>query len=94
LIDPRYGDGECRANIEKVDKECRSTTTFLGQTRQVTSLEIYGDVAIETGTLSQTMQEKGKPAIKSELRYTLVWKNVDGRWLVHRDVGTPMPPKR
>jgi uncharacterized protein (TIGR02246 family) len=92
MIDPGMPTVTGRANIEKGLKEWFGTTKFLGMTREQTALETYGDIAIENGTFSQDLQEKGKAPMKSAGRYTLIWKQVDGKWLVHRDVTTPMPP--
>ncbi len=94
IIDPAMATLRGRANIEKMMKEWFASSKFLGMTRQASTFEVYGDVAIETGTNSASMQEKGKPVSKSDGRYTILWKNVDGKWLVHRDVTTPMPPKQ
>ena len=88
------GNVSGRANIETMMKEWFATSKFLGLTRQPIAFEQYGDVAIENGTASASMQENGKPVTKSDGRYTIVWKNVNGKWLVHRDVTTPMPPKK
>jgi uncharacterized protein (TIGR02246 family) len=92
MIDPSMPTVTGRANIEKTLKDWLATTKFIGMTRQQTAFETLGDVAIENGTFTQDVQEKGKPPMKVTGRYTLVWKQVDGKWLAHRDVSTPMPP--
>ena len=92
MVDPGMPTVTGRANIEKTLKGWFATTKFIGMTRQQTAFETYGDLAIENGIYAQDLQEKGKAPTKVTGRYTIVWKQVDGQWLAHRDVGTPMPP--
>jgi ketosteroid isomerase-like protein len=57
--------------------------------------EAAGDMAIEHGHWRFGFLEKGKttPAV-SDARYIIVWKRApDGKWLLHRDVSIPNPPK-
>ena len=62
-------------------------------TRQETSFEQYGDIAIAMGTYTHTFREKGKAApTRADGRYTLILKNMDGKWLLPRDISTPLPP--
>ena len=91
-IDPSMPTVVGRAAIEKTFRDMFATTRFIGMTREPTSFEVYGNIALESGTYSQTWQEKGKSPTVLNARYTAVWKRVEGRWLLHRDITTPMPP--
>ena len=93
VVDPTMANITGKANIAKFVRDFMASTKFLDMTRQETSFEQYGDIAIAMGTYSQTFQENGKAApTRADGRYTLILKNVDGKWLVHRDISTPMPP--
>ena len=48
---------------------------------QTTDLQIAGDTAYEVGEALLTLQS-GPAAVK----YVVVWKKVDGRWSLHRDI--------
>ena len=45
-------------------------------------VESAGDLAYETGTVRLV----AKDGTSSSARYVVVWKRVDGKWLLHRDV--------
>lgn len=71
-----------------------ATTSVVEVTHHVTSFTVDGDVAIETGTITETDQEQGKPKTTETTRYILVLKrHSDGRWLALRDVELPAAPK-
>ena len=91
MVAPTMATVTGRVNIEKIFKDWTPTTKFIDMTRKPAALEVYGDIAIENGTNAQTLQEKGKAPMKVEQRYTIVFKKINGKWLVHRDVSTPMP---
>ena len=91
LIDPSAPTIHGRANIEKFYKSLLGTTTILDVTRTQTGLEASGNLVVENGTFTLRVQEAGKPASDVTDRYTVVFKNVNGRWLVSRDIATPMP---
>lgn len=92
MIDPAMATVTGRANIEKVMKGMFATTKLVGMTHKSDGISVIGDVAIDNGTYEQTLQEKGKAPMTVRARYTLVFTQVEGKWLVHRDVSTPLPP--
>jgi uncharacterized protein (TIGR02246 family) len=47
-----------------------------------TDVESAGDLACETGTVRLVARD----GAASEARYVVVWKRVDGRWMLHRDI--------
>lgn len=92
IVEPDSPTTTGRAQIAANLKQMFASTKFLGMTHTRTALEVSGNLAVENGTVVQTFQESGKAPQKVERRYTLVFKNVNGKWLVLRDVSTPMPP--
>lgn len=91
LLDPSAPTIRGRANIEKFYKSLLATTKLLDVARTQTGWEVSGNLAVENGTYTQRVQEAGKPSSEVTDRYTVVFKNVNGRWLVSRDIATPMP---
>jgi len=56
------------------------------------NVERAGDYAIETGTVTLTVQPEGKEAQKSTAKYVVVWKHQkDGSWQLHRDIWNENP---
>ena len=92
IIDPSSPTTVGRAQLEANLKQAFASIKFLSLTRKQTALDVSGDLAVETGTLEQTIQESGKAAQKTPYRYILVLKNVNGKWLVLRDIAAPMSP--
>ena len=91
IIDPSAPTVTGRANIEKFYKNGLATTKVLDVTRIQSGFETSGNLAVETGTYTQRVQETGKSPAEARARYTVVFENVNGRWLVSRDVATPLP---
>jgi uncharacterized protein (TIGR02246 family) len=91
LVDPSAPTMSGRPALETYYTDAFHGMKFIDQVRAMSTLEVYRDVAIENGTLAQTTQAPGRTPTKSTVRYTIVWKHLDGKWLVHRDVATPMP---
>ena len=94
MLQPGMPTVSGRANIEKVLKGFMAGTKFVDMTHKSSGIFVTGDIAIDNGTYTQTLQEKGKPPMTVDARYELVFKNVNGKWLVLRDVTVPMPPTR
>jgi uncharacterized protein (TIGR02246 family) len=92
IVDPTMATLSGRANIQNLFRGMLATMKFIGETHQTTSFDVSGDLAVETGTYVQTIQERGKAPATSSSRYTLVFKNLNGQWFILRDVATPMPP--
>jgi len=93
IVDPYLATVSGRDAIERRYTEFLALRKFIGMTRQPVAFAQYSeDTAIENGTYSQSFQEIGKPVTKIEARYNLVWKNVDGRWLLHRNIAAPLSP--
>lgn len=91
VIDPESPTVTGRANIEQFYRDAFASTKVLDVARKPTSFEVSGDLAVETGTYTQRVQEVGKAPTEAQARYTVVFKNVSGHWRVLRDVATPMP---
>jgi ketosteroid isomerase-like protein len=76
-------------------------TAFLGQmtfNEGVTKTEdvmVAGDLAVETGTFTWTLQPRSGPEIKDKGKYLTAWKRqADGSWKVVRDINNsdlPVP---
>jgi uncharacterized protein (TIGR02246 family) len=94
LIDPSMATITGRASIGKMFRDLFATAKLVDYAHVQTAFDISGDLAVENGTYTETVQERGKSPEKVSARYTLVFKNVGGQWLIARDVATPMPPAR
>jgi uncharacterized protein (TIGR02246 family) len=59
-------------------------------------IRVYGDIAINTGTYTflNVAVRDGKP-INSAARFSFVYRNRDGRWLIvdHHSSAVPAPPQ-
>jgi uncharacterized protein (TIGR02246 family) len=49
-------------------------------------VEVNGDIATDIGYVSFHFQPPGGAIILTDLTYLVVWKKVDGQWLIHRDM--------
>jgi uncharacterized protein (TIGR02246 family) len=59
------------------------------------TVERAGDYAIETGTVTVTVQPEGKAAQTSNGKYVVVWKRQsDGSWQLHRDIWNDNPQSK
>ena len=59
------------------------------------TVERAGDYAIETGTVTVTVQPEGKAAQTSNGKYVVVWKCQNDRsWQLHRDIWNDNPPSK
>lgn len=80
-----------RDNLEKAMRKWFAGARYFGRTRQQSSLDISGDLVVESGTFTESSQERGKARVKTEGRYLVVWRRVAGAWQVQRDVELPNP---
>ena len=92
LVEPA-GTISGRPAIEKAMRDWWAHATYFGRTRRPTSLDIGGDVVVESGTFTEAYQERGKKRDTNEGRYVIVWRRAGDRWMVQRDVELPNPPK-
>ena len=53
-----------------------------GLTLETTETESAGDLAYELGNVRLV----AKDGTTSEARYVVVWKRIDGKWMLHRDI--------
>jgi ketosteroid isomerase-like protein len=59
------------------------------------SLTVHGNVAVETGVWSSTVQRGDAPAVTSSGRHLLVWeRQADGLWLIAYDAWHQPPARR
>jgi uncharacterized protein (TIGR02246 family) len=49
-------------------------------------LDTVGDVATEVGHATMTMAPPNGKSETASIKYVVVWKRLDGRWLLHRDI--------
>ncbi len=56
---------------------CRITTDHL---------DFAGDVASEVGHATLTMAAPNGTSQSSSVKFVVVWKRLDGKWLLHRDI--------
>jgi uncharacterized protein (TIGR02246 family) len=55
-------------------------------------LEERGDLAVEVGQYTLTIQPEGAPAMTDVGKYVVVWKEVGGRWKLHTDIWNTNTP--
>lgn len=94
IIDPSMPTAAGRANIIDLYKSMMAGMKFIDNKITTTSLEVFGDVAVQNGTYTVTLQEKGKAPANTTARFEAVLRNVNGKWLIHRDITIPMPPAK
>ena len=55
-------------------------------TLETLDVEASGDVAVEIGRFTLTIQPPGAEAVTAEGKYTVVWKHVGDDWKIHVDM--------
>ena len=50
------------------------------------TLDVVGDVATEVGRATMTMAPPGGESETATIKYLVVWKRLNGKWLLHRDI--------
>lgn len=82
-------DGPIVTGREAVKQLWASALNEHGMTscRLVTkTLDVVGEVASEVGHATLTMAPRDGNAMTATIKYLVVWKHLDGRWLLHRDI--------
>jgi uncharacterized protein (TIGR02246 family) len=54
-------------------------------------IEVSGDIATDIGHGSSRLHTPAGAKVY-EMTYMVVWKRIDGQWLIHRDMVTARPP--
>jgi uncharacterized protein (TIGR02246 family) len=49
-------------------------------------LDVVGDVASEVGHATMSMAPPGGKSETATIKYLVVWKRLNGTWLLHRDI--------
>jgi uncharacterized protein (TIGR02246 family) len=66
-----------------------------GASLKTIDVERSGDVAVETGIATMTLEPEGKEAQAVTAKYVVVWKREkDGAWRLHRDIWNAMPQEK
>jgi uncharacterized protein (TIGR02246 family) len=50
------------------------------------NLDVVGDLATEVGRATMTMAPPGGTSETATIKYLVVWKRLNGKWLLHRDI--------
>jgi uncharacterized protein (TIGR02246 family) len=50
------------------------------------TLDVVGDMASEVGHATMTMAPPGGKSETARIKYLVVWKRLNGKWLLHRDI--------
>jgi uncharacterized protein (TIGR02246 family) len=50
------------------------------------TLDVVGDMASEVGHAMMTMAPPGGKGETARVKYLVVWKRLNGKWLLHRDI--------
>ena len=84
---PIKGTTDLRASYDKAVKANNRNLSF-----QSGGVNFSNDhsMAWDYGTVSQTVDIKGKP-VKTSGTYLNVWKNVGGRWMIVAEIGSVTP---
>ena len=66
-----------------------------GLSLKTIDVERSGDLAVETGTATMTLEPEGKEAQAVIAKYVVVWKREkDGAWKLYRDIWNAMPQEK
>ena len=82
-------DGPIVAGREAVKQLWVSAIRDYGMTKfqiNTEKLDVVGDMASEVGHATMTMAPPGGKSETTEIKYLVVWKRLDGMWLLHRDI--------
>ncbi|MBI3789873.1 MAG: nuclear transport factor 2 family protein [Gemmatimonadetes bacterium] len=79
------------ANIEANVKRQAAQVKFLAFSHVTQTLEASGDLALETGTQTATVQVNGQKPMTSTSRYVIVYRREKGAWRTRLDMETPAP---
>ena len=82
-------DGPIVVGREAVKQLWESAIRDYGMTKfliHTEKLDIVGDMASEVGRATMTMAPPGAKSETTEIKYLVVWKRLDGKWLLHRDI--------
>jgi uncharacterized protein (TIGR02246 family) len=82
-------DGPIVAGREAVKRLWESAIKEHGMTScRITTdkLDVVGDVASEVGRATLTMTPPGGESQTATIKFVVVWKRLNGRWLLHRDI--------
>jgi uncharacterized protein (TIGR02246 family) len=55
------------------------------------NLDVVGDLASEVGRATMTMAPPGGKSETTTIKYLVVWKQLNGKWLLHRDIYNALP---
>src|SRR5688572_9080876 len=94
---PNHPAARGTAEIQKMFTDMFAAITITDFSLTIGDVVVKEDMAIETGSMSMTMQPKqaGAPAITEKSKYVVVWKKqADGSWKLWRDIfnsDTPLP---
>lgn len=73
----------CQGAMDAGIKKCRLETV---------EFEEYGDVAVEIGKATLTIQTDGGNESTEIMKYVIVWKNENGDWRLHLDIWNSTAP--
>jgi uncharacterized protein (TIGR02246 family) len=54
-------------------------------------LDVVGDLASEVGRATMTMAPGGGVSETARVKFLVVWKRLNGKWLLHRDIYNALP---
>jgi uncharacterized protein (TIGR02246 family) len=54
-------------------------------------LDVVGELASEVGRATMTMAPPGGTSETVTIKYLVVWKRLNGKWLLHRDIYNAIP---
>jgi uncharacterized protein (TIGR02246 family) len=55
------------------------------------NLDVVGDLASEVGRATMTMSPPGGTSETATIKFLVVWKRLNGKWLLHRDIYNALP---
>ncbi len=91
---PLPPDSPIVAGHEAVKQLWASAITEYGMTSfRITTdnLDVVGDLASEVGRATMTMAPPGGKNETATIKFLVVWKRLNGKWLLHRDIYNSIP---
>ena len=90
---PGVADVRGRSAIDRMEAETLAANDVLDAVHTIESLEVFGDVAYEIGTVVGPVRAKGEEVQTVTFHFMALWRRqADGAWRIQHIVGEPEAP--